>query len=299
VDSQDLKKTSSPLLLLGVSRSGTTLFQRILNSYEDVIVWGEHAGYLNNLAESYFQLVDSQSMEKFSFPQSKGNSIVIEKYKDPKQWQAWNNWFNKDDIDNIYRKLVINTFASRWKNDLAYWGFKEIRYGEGDRVVDFFIRLFPDVRVVIIYRNPMNVIESQLTSFNNTGGRLGKLRKLWMLPKIIKMALRWNKKNMNYLSYAKKYPDLVVFVSFESLVSDIVVLQDIMGKLGLQLTERQLEVLNMREGRGSAFSCARDKKEGINNRWKKLGFIPAVCVFLSTYYPYKKIKVFEKKMSSN
>lgn len=283
------KDNSKPLLLLGISRSGTTLFQRILNSYDDVIVWGEHAGYLCSLAESYFELVDSPSMEKFSFSQSKGRDGTIEQYKDSKQWQAWNNWFQKEDIDEIYREMIRNTFAASWENGLAYWGFKEIRYGEGDRVIDLFTRLFPDVQIVIIYRNPMNVIESQLSSFADIGGRLAKLRKILMLPKIVRMARRWKHRNLSYLSYAQKYPKSVTFVSFESYISDMDVLQGVMAKLNLPLTERQISVLNLREGRGSAFSQDKGKQGGTNKRWKKLGIIPALYIWCTTQFAYRKI----------
>lgn len=286
---QNHQNDAKPLLLLGTSRSGTTLFQRILNSYDDVMLWGEHSGYLTNLVESYFELVDSPSMEKYSYPQSKGQLIEIDQYKNPKQWQAWNNWFHKNDVDELYRNLIRKTFSGSWERKLTYWGFKEVRYGGDDKVIDFFIRLFPDTQVVIVCRNPMNVIESQLSSFANIGGRLEKIRKIFLLPKIIKMAKKWKKRNLNYLAYAQKYPKSVTFISFESYISDMNVLQGVMDKLSLPFTDHQKEVLNLREGRGSAFSSDKSKKESTNNRWKKLGFIPALCIWLCTWSAYKKI----------
>lgn len=289
------KNAASPLLLLGVSRSGTTLLQRILNSYDDVIIWGEHAGYLTNLVDSYYELVDSSSMKDFSYPQAKGCSVPIGEYKNSKQWQAWNNWFKNEDMDSIYRELVRKTFASDWINELRYWGFKEVRYGDDDRVVDFFLRLFPDVKIVIVYRNPMNVIESQLSSFENIGGKLAKFRKLLLMPKIFRMAKKWKNRNLNYLAYAQKYPNEVIFVSFENYIADIAVQRRVMDRLCLPFTGKQSDVLGLSEGRGSAYRSNKGKKTDVNSRWKKLGVLPALCVWLITRTSYREITIFGEK----
>jgi hypothetical protein len=290
----NVKNEATPLLLLGVSRSGTTLFQRILNSYDDVIIWGEHDGYISDIANSYYKIVDSESMEAFSYPQSAGDEIELDEYKDPKQWQAWNNWFNKNDIKEIYKQFLIKTFAASWENELTYWGFKEIRYGEGDRVTEFFIDTFPGAKMVIIFRNPLNVIESQLSSFENIGGRLAKIRKILLIPKIYKMAIRWNKKNLSYLTHFKKYPDSINYFSFEEIVADEKKLSSVLAWLGLELTDIQRNVLNMKEGRGSAFSKV--KNASTNTRWKKLGLLPSAIVYFTTWSVYNKIRAETEKI---
>ena len=45
-----------PILLLGSGRCGSTLLQRVLNSSPEITVWGEHAGFLTSIAQSYFTL---------------------------------------------------------------------------------------------------------------------------------------------------------------------------------------------------------------------------------------------------
>ena len=47
-------REKSPIFLLGTHRSGTTLLQRIVNSSEDAMIWGEHGGFLGDIAEAYF-----------------------------------------------------------------------------------------------------------------------------------------------------------------------------------------------------------------------------------------------------
>ena len=44
----------TPIFVLGIWRSGTTLMQRILNSVDDVYIWGEQGFFLKHIAEAYF-----------------------------------------------------------------------------------------------------------------------------------------------------------------------------------------------------------------------------------------------------
>ena len=285
---QDNNNIPTPLLLLGSSRSGTTLFQRILNSYDDVIIWGEHSGFLRQLSDSYFHLKDSSSMDEFSFPQARGNRVDIGEYKNPKQWQAWNNWFTKNDIKDAFKEFTESFFLSQWGSGLNFWGFKEIRYGEDDRVIDYFMELIPSTKVVVIFRNPLNVIESQLSSFMDIDGRFAKLRKIILIPKIIRMCLIWNKKNRNFLKYFRAYPENVYIFPFERLIEDPKNLESILIKVGLNPTRTQIDILNLKEGRGSAFEN-QEKANDTNSRWKKTGALVAFVIWVLTHSSYSSL----------
>ena len=226
-----------PLLVLGSARSGTTLFQRLLNSYDDVMIWGEHDGFLEPVAKSYFSLKDSPSMKEFSYPQALGPKVDIQEYKRPDQWQAWNNWFRPEDLNPIYRNLLEHFFISSWSDQLNYWGFKEIRYSKEDSVVDFILSINPDSKAVIIFRNPLNVIESQLGAFAGIGGRLEKVRKILILPKIVKMALEWKKMNQGFLDLHRTKPECITIFSYENFISKEGVKEAVFEKLGLKFTE--------------------------------------------------------------
>lgn len=283
-----MQNNTIPLLLLGSARSGTTLFQRILNSYDEIIIWGEHDGFLQPLAESYFTLTTSPSMKEFSYPQALGSEVDIKEYKSPEQWQAWNNWFKQDDITSIYESFLRNCFASCWEQDLKYWGFKEIRYGENDKVIDLFLSINEKSKIVVIYRNPLNVIESQLSAFAGIGGRLEKLRKLIMLPKIIRMARTWRDMNQGFIKHHKKSPASVTIFSYERFTSDTRFSEQVLNNLGLSLGEEQRHVLKIKAGRGSAYSDTADSST--DNRWKRLGAIPAIAIYLITWNTYKNIQ---------
>lgn len=283
-----MNQYSRPLLILGSARSGTTLLQRILNSYDNVIIWGEHGGALRHIANSYFELINSESMQEFSYPQAKGPEVDLSYYKNPEQWQAWNNWFRPDDVCKTYKYMLENMFESPWRNQVRYWGFKEIRYGSSDKVIDLFLSCFPDTRVLFLYRNPLNVIDSQLQAFENIGGRLQAVRKTLNLGKVVRLALRWRRLNKKLLAYHHTFPENVLILRYETMISDTNVLQSVMARIGLGFGQEQRTVLGLKSGRGSAYQGAR--RNDTNTRWKSLGLIPSIAVYLITRRVYADLK---------
>ena len=53
--------TDTPIFIFSSGRCGSTLMQRILNSYTDITVWGEHNGFLLDIAEAFFMLLDKRN----------------------------------------------------------------------------------------------------------------------------------------------------------------------------------------------------------------------------------------------
>ena len=41
-----------PIFLFTLHRSGGTLLQRIVNAHPNVVIWGEHGGFINQLADA-------------------------------------------------------------------------------------------------------------------------------------------------------------------------------------------------------------------------------------------------------
>jgi hypothetical protein len=145
---------ATPLFVLGGHRGGTTLVQRLLNSYDDVAIWGEHEGVLTQIADAYFRGVESKAL--FADVRPPGAS-------DPRRdWQAWMSAVGAEDWDASFRRLVTSLFRPDHGAPVRHWGFKEIRYGTtpDDRAIELLARLFPDARVVFIVRNPFNMLAS-------------------------------------------------------------------------------------------------------------------------------------------
>src|SRR4029079_1354463 len=91
-----------PLLVLGGHRGGATPLQRVLNSYDDVAVFGEHEGALTPIAEAYFRGAESTQMfadvhaPRGSAPRS--------------DWQAWMSAVDRASWDASFRALVTSLF---------------------------------------------------------------------------------------------------------------------------------------------------------------------------------------------
>jgi hypothetical protein len=59
-----------PIFLLGTGRCGSTLLQKILNSVDNVMIYGEHGGFLRHIAEAYFLNLEDEKIEKYIMSQN-------------------------------------------------------------------------------------------------------------------------------------------------------------------------------------------------------------------------------------
>ncbi len=191
-------------------------------------------------------------------------------YKDPKRWQAWNNWFSPDDIQSNFRGLVEGLFNPEHMGKKRVWGFKEIRYGENPQVINFLSELYPDAQFLIVARDGLNVIESQLTTFHQGTSNYPKLKRIIQLPILIKIALKWAKMNHSFIQLQKQNPNFKI-MKYEDFILNNSIMDDITDNLDLEMTETQFSILKLKEGRGTSFDTNSDE----NNRWRKMGFIPA------------------------
>jgi len=268
---------SAPIFLLSSGRSGSTLLQRILNSYDDVIIWGEHRGLLAPVADAYFQLLEHPWNRTFMPSLSRSStppwSDVLE-WKDGAQWQAWLNWVSPADIDGCFRSFVESLFRHPEQPADMTWGFKEIRYGGHDRVVEFLSRLFPDARFVFLARNGLNTVESQLRSFNGVGSNLHFLRGLSRLKLIAQRSREWRIQNAALLSWHRSRVLNSYWLSFEEVAAtDRVAIRSFLEALGRPFGPAQQRVCDEQDGRGTSESA-----DTLHDRWRSFGYAPLLVV---------------------
>jgi hypothetical protein len=283
------KEQSTPLFLLGSGRSGTTLIQRLLNSYDDTMIWGEHHGFLSKIAESYFLLKDSPSMEEFTYHHQPNlaHEKLTSHYKNPAIWQAWINWFRPDDLANIYRSIVENFFNHNSLGEFKYWGFKEIRYGSSPLVIEFLSEIYPQGRFILITRHGLNTIESQLTSFHRGNSRFIKVKRILQIPLIIKLAHKWARDNKYYAQLITTRKAKIVHINYD-LIQEDNYLSDKFTEIGKPFTEIQEKIMRSSAGRGSGMKD--DSSE--NSRWKRMGYLPSVIA--SLFINSVNLKISEK-----
>lgn len=192
---------SQPVFVLGSGRSGTTLVQRILNAAPDVSIFGEHNGFLTPLAQAYFAQ-KSKGCLRTSTGDDELADRVMQRLRNPASWPAWLNPYRAADLRTDYAHLIENWFNPPWAHSHT-WGFKEIRYGRDDRVIEFLVELFPDCRFVLVVRNPVDVIASQ--HFFGFGT-------------VETLVDSWTKANTTYADFARRYPDRFHLLDYHALV---------------------------------------------------------------------------------
>ncbi|MCP4599017.1 MAG: sulfotransferase [Proteobacteria bacterium] len=164
---------SCPIIVLApVWRSGSTLVQRILNTGDDLVVWGENHGIVSHFAGNLHELkryqkrgIDGKAFREFN--KNKGR-------KSANLWLA-----NTNPPPECYLSSARDFLESYYVLDNRRWGFKEVRYGKKE--IDFLDELFPNARYVFIVRDILDCYRSTKTlipyEIQNIGGMDGFVRK--------------------------------------------------------------------------------------------------------------------------
>jgi hypothetical protein len=264
---------ANPLFILSSGRSGSTLLQRVLNSYEQVTIWGEHAGFLAPLADSYFRLLENPGSREYLFPGTEHKPLIsladLEQRKDPRQWQAWINFVTPGDVTTFFRQHVESFLRHPVMGDDHVWGFKEIRYGGRDRVIEFLHELFPDAVFVFLCRNALSTLASQRHTFHGTTG----LGRLVPTRRFLTACRAWREQNRALRDWHLSGKLRSHWLRFEELAEKGEnSLQSVLAALGLEFGERQRMVFELDEGRGS-----RKPQTEVVDRWRNLGWLPLLA----------------------
>ena len=102
-------------------RSGSTLVQRLLNSCPDMLIWGEHAGYLAGVVESFEALTQWQArffLSRTGFVEDGYDQFLPNMV--PLESELW-------DAAAAHIEALVGRPAASLGRPL--WGFKEVRYG--------------------------------------------------------------------------------------------------------------------------------------------------------------------------
>ena len=148
-----------PVFLLTLHRAGGTVLARVLNSHPGIVIWGEHIGLINRLAE-----IDDMVTRVGRMMASKTDEAIAEYVVFPEhrltEFDPWANPFDYDAFIRSCREMVQSIFT-RGLQAGQRWGFKEIRY---HRVltVRFLEKLFPGAQFIILRRDIRDVAVSAI-----------------------------------------------------------------------------------------------------------------------------------------
>lgn len=200
-----------PIFLLGTGRCGSTYWQRMLCSADDVWIWGEHEGILLSFAIMLSALGAKSQLSKWSLDLNKIILTPDIEAGDATRF-AWNNGFDRNILLGHVVNFVTNLFKENLPAGKSRWGFKEIRYGHGSNVAEFLLELFPYGKVIITSRDARETIISSLVSWHRAeielfvGGYDNNLQK-----QVAGYVDKWIRFGNFSLGLQNKYPNQVGF----------------------------------------------------------------------------------------
>ena len=217
---------ASPIFILGMERSGTTLLMRMLNTVDGVRIYGESGGVAHLIAKAHRALVHDLAKDyQANLTDAQAEKIL----GDPAVWQAHTGAFQTKRISALTRSYV-----EALGNPFGYdrrWGFKEVRITDPD-TAEMLVELYPNCRIIHTVRDPEDLIL--------------ELRRLDWLTTIEEKMMWWVWKARSFQKTAKEMPANCYLLKYEDIARNI---GTVFNWLGLPYTEKQQEVLRLDVGR--------------------------------------------------
>ena len=131
----------------------------MLNCHPALVIWGEHGGFINNLADADLMM------------RSLSDWLPVHSDEEIEEYVAFGEHLQRG-FDPLMSPFASADFA-RWCHGLLRqefsrglrqgqrWGFKEIRYHR-PLVARFLERLFPAVKFIFLFRDPVDLCVSNI-----------------------------------------------------------------------------------------------------------------------------------------
>lgn len=159
------------ILIIGTGRSRTTLLQRIIStSIPKTNICGENYGSLFNLLECYYNLKRTKKKSiKCKVYKTSYDKMISGNHK-----PAWYNNFNINIIKKHIKEIIIQMLH---KENSKIIGCKMIRFKNKLFLVDIFLELFPNTKIIYNYRKDIDS-QSKSGHWKNNKNAVFKIKKL-------------------------------------------------------------------------------------------------------------------------
>ena len=135
------------VLICATGRSGSTTLQRIINIIPNSNICGENFGAVNSLLEFYKRIKTTTFEYVPGHLRPASYEDIISKNVKP----SWYNSYNFQQTVSMIKILIASLFKNSETTNM--WGFKEIRYDNGNiNYIKEFKELFPQTKVIIQVR---------------------------------------------------------------------------------------------------------------------------------------------------
>jgi hypothetical protein len=160
------------ILICATGRSGSTTLQRIVNIIPNSNICGENFGAVNSLLEFYRRIKTTTFEYVPGHLKPASYEDIISKNVKP----SWYNSYNFQQTVSMIKILIATLFKNSETTNV--WGFKEIRYDNGNiNYIKEFKELFPQTKVIIQVRANIRA-QSQSSWLKNDKNAIQYLNKL-------------------------------------------------------------------------------------------------------------------------
>jgi hypothetical protein len=160
------------VLICATGRSGSTTLQRIVNIIPNSNICGENFGAVNSLLEFYKRIKTTTFEYVPGHLRPASYEDIISKNVKP----SWYNSYNFQQTVSMIKILIASLFKNSETTNM--WGFKEIRYDNGNiNYIKEFKELFPQTKVIIQVRANIRA-QSQSSWLKNDKNAIQYLNKL-------------------------------------------------------------------------------------------------------------------------
>lgn len=212
----------APVLLISASshRSGSTLLQRYVTAATDIFVWGENGRLVQAMKEAYE-----------AWPKKKSDAQAYARVMDDPTTMESSFLPNLSPPRDDLRAALQAAFRLAYGHPppgFSTWGWKDVGYGRGD--LDFVWELFPEIRVVLLVRDPWDVARSIR--------RKGWIDRRGYFRDMDEVARLWKERSHDYRTMAEEGDRRVHLVQYEHLERDLTGLDDFLGIDGGAIWDR-------------------------------------------------------------
>lgn len=205
-----------PSLLVAASfhRSGSTLLQRYVTAATDTFVWGEN-GLLGPALRSVLRNWPQEAHNERDYAAVMADPDLAERKFLPNLAPP------REHVHDVLRRTVSEIYRDIPRS-FRSWGWKAVRYGRGE--IDLVRSLFPDIRILLLVRNPWDVARSIR--------RKGWIDRRGWFEDMAQVANLWAERTAGFLELGRVGDENVHLVRYESLEQRITELNAFLGVEG-------------------------------------------------------------------
>lgn len=232
------------LLISGSSqRCGSTWVQRIVHAATDIFIWGESSPLVESLHAIF------RAFQEMDLVRSQETQNLLSSSQDPTVWRANAN----PSLAELKRGFgaLFSEFYRETYGRTGY-GWKEVHYGRQE--LEFLWELFPELKVVLLVRNPLDVVRSLKAK-----GWLGRWRDTQSVSWVCR---NWSQRTKDYL-LLQDHPN-TFFVRYEDVASR---LEELVEFVGGRMTVDVQRALNAVVGNAKELAQLSAEEERVVLKW--------------------------------